>query len=219
MAMRIVLGETRFGLLVPIGDLGTDKHGNRQWLCRCDCGKEKKVSQCCLKQGQAKSCGCMKGEWIRRARYKHGGTPRGGRTAEYHIWGGMTGRCHNPDNQRFSLYGARGIQVCDRWRGENGFANFLSDMGKRPGKGFSIERIDNDRGYGPDNCRWATHREQMNNTRRNKKLEWNGVTRTYSQWERQLGLCHGTVHRRVSAGWNVERILTTPHGRKRAFAS
>ncbi len=166
MAGKIVLGD-RFGMLVMIGDLGTDDHGNRWWMCRCDCGKDKKISQPSLKRG-TRSCSCMMGEWIRRARHKHGGTPRSGRMPEYRIWGTMLDRCFNPKSQRYSYYGGRGITVCGRWRGDSGFANFLADMGRKPAPGYSVDRINNDGPYSPDNCRWATQKEQMANTRRSK---------------------------------------------------
>jgi hypothetical protein len=207
---KIVPGVSRFGMLVAAEDLGTDDHGNRWWNCRCDCGKAKKVSQPSLRAGGTNSCGCMKGEWIARARYKHGGTPRGGRMSEYRIWGTMLDRCHNPKAQRYPEYGGRGIAVCDQWRGEGGFANFLADMGRKPTPKHEIDRTDNDGPYSPENCRWATRKEQMNNTRKTRRLTFRGRTQTVSQWCEELGVSKATVFRRLADGWTTERAMTEP---------
>lgn len=152
----------------------------------------------------------MRGQWIAKARTKHGGTPRGNRMPEYRVWGTMIDRCYNEKCERYRYYGGRGIKMCDRWRGENGFANFIADMGRRPAKGMSIDRIDNDKGYSPENCRWATQLEQVNNTRANKRIEFNGQNLTYAQWERIYNLSHGTINRRIAYGWTPENAITTP---------
>lgn len=208
----IVPGKTRSGMLLVIKDLGTDSHGNRHWLCRCDCGKTKPVSQVSLRAKKpTRSCGCKSGEWIAAARTKHGGTPRGRRTLEYRIWGQMLQRCNNPNDQRYPLYGARGVRVCDRWSGEDGFRNFMDDMGPRPAK-HSVERINNDGNYEPGNCRWATHREQMNNTRKSRFITFNGRTLTHRQWDCDRGFPPGTIHRRLAAGWSEQRAITEPRG-------
>lgn len=105
---------------------------------------------------------------------------------EYSAWNNMNRRCHSPLNAAFKDYGGRGITVCSRWR--HSFLNFLSDMGPRPSQNHSIDRIDNDKGYGPGNCKWSTLIEQNNNRRACRFITHNGVTRTLTQWANQIGI-------------------------------
>jgi hypothetical protein len=120
-------------------------------------------------------------------------------------WREMWKRCTNPRSKSFAWYGARGIAVCERWRS---FENFLADMGPRP-LGLSLDRVDNDRGYEPGNCRWATASEQANNTRRTVRITAEGVTLPRSVWVRRSGLSLSTVRHRVAAGWTAEEALGT----------
>jgi hypothetical protein len=124
----------------------------------------------------------------------------------------MKGRCQNPNNHKYPIYGARGIKVCDRWQK---FENFLADMGERPSKKYSIDRIDNDGHYTPDNCRWADRYEQQNNTRRNRLITINGETKTMSQWGRQFGISPDTIWNRiVTLKWDDVKSVVTPIHRK-----
>lgn len=134
------------------------------------------------------------------------------KTSEFNIWCNMRQRCYDQNHIYFVHYGGRGITVCERWR--NNFANFYEDMGKRP-KGKSLDRIDNSKGYSPENCRWATHREQALNTRRNRFLTINGITKTLSEWIETSGLKSSTVRQRYYVlKWPIEKSLTNPLGKR-----
>lgn len=141
-------------------------------------------------------------------RYRHGHKDADGGTREYHAWNAMRSRCNNPWNPNFARYGARGIRVCERWQSD--FTAFLQDMGRCPSGQHSIERIDNDGDYAPENCRWATPKEQARNRRSSRLLSYRGATRTAAEWAEVIGITQGTLHARLKEGWSVERALTQP---------
>jgi hypothetical protein len=141
---------------------------------------------------------------------RHGAARRGAIMPEHRIWSSMRARCSNPNDAGYANYGGRGIAVCERW---NEFANFIADMGARPDRSFSIDRIDNDKGYSPDNCRWATRIEQKANQRTRKDAVWiehDGERRTLDDWARLKGIRYGTLTERIRNGWSIEKALTTP---------
>lgn len=129
---------------------------------------------------------------------------------EYHIWYGIIQRCNNPKNHAYGHYGGRGIKACARWQGEDGFEHFMEDMGARPDKNVSIDRIDNNGDYCPENCRWADKKTQGNNRRDNRPITFNGKTQNLTQWAEELGINRNTLHTRLNRGWSVERALMTP---------
>lgn len=141
--------------------------GRAQWFCRCECGTERVVLGSHLASGRSRSCGCLSADSAsKRASQrnaKHGHTTRGYSSPEYVSWCSMLNRCKHPCVNGYEYYGGRGITVCERWRD---FRNFLSDMGLKPSPKHTIDRIDPNGHYTPDNCRWSTPKEQRHNQRR-----------------------------------------------------
>ena len=128
-------------------------------------------------------------------------------TSEYKAWKSMKNRCFNPNYQYYSHYGGRGIKVCDRWLNSD---NFLADMGTKPSPKHSIDRIDNDGDYCPENCRWATKAEQDNNKRNNHLITINDVTLTITQWEKKMGYGENVIFMRLKLGWTEFDAVMTP---------
>lgn len=210
-------GVKRFGRLTFIGE-GEPKrpsghHPQRRALMRCDCGSECHVIPSSLKRGRTQSCGCQFAELARERFTKHGGHL----TREYKSWNAMTQRCLNPKASGFENYGGRGIKICDRWQGEDGYLNFVADMGPRP-IGMSLERKDSDGHYEPENTRWATPKEQMNNRRVTVFITHDGDTLSLSEWSERLGLSRNGVSERLRKGWTEEAAVTTSARKKRKAA-
>lgn len=168
-------------------------------LCRCECGIEKLVNKYNLITGKSVSCGCAN-----KGPIKHGLA----KTPEYQIWKAMKARCYGVNHKNYAEYGGRGIKVCDRWR--DSFETFYRDMGERPSKRHSIDRVDSNGDYSPDNCRWANQVEQTRNTRRNALLTYNGETKTIAEWADITGILSSTLYHRVYAGWTPEKTIETP---------
>lgn len=193
-----------YGELKIIADGGrTGVYRRKAWLCRCQCGKEKSVAQSDLRNGDAQSCGCLR----QRLRTKHGGW----KTPEYAAWTDMRGRCHNPNDRSYKNYGQRGITVCERW-GE--FTNFQEDMGSRPTAKHTLERIDNNKGYSPDNCKWATRSEQQNNRRNTLYFTLDNETKTLRDWCQQYNRQYMRVFLRLQSGYPFEIALKAPIAKK-----
>lgn len=165
-----------------------------------------------LQMGDSKSCGCLHRERAGLLMLRHGDARRGrARATEYRVWAHMIGRCHTASDAAYADYGGRGISVCEQWRVS--YEQFRADMGARPSKLHSIDRINNDGNYEPGNCRWATHTVQTNNSRRNHRLTHNGETRTIAEWARHLGVSAMLIAGRIYSGWTTERALSTPPGK------
>ncbi len=154
MRKRIELTGKRFGRLTVLG-LGYTHKNKVYWYIKCDCGNIKTTQGNNLKSGSTRSCGCLQREIATR----HGME----KSKEYKTWACMKQRCLNVNNKDFKNYGGRGIKICDSWI--NNFGQFIKDMGLRP-EGCSIDRIDNNKGYSSDNCKWSTPKEQANNKKR-----------------------------------------------------
>lgn len=201
---RIVnVANQRFGRLVAIRKVGKDKYKQNLWLCRCDCGKECITNTNRLSQGKTRSCGCLKAE---------GNNIRHGMcyTRLNSIYRKMKARCLNPNNPRYSDYGGRNIQICSEWIGKDGFKNFAEWAYKNGySDALTIDRIDNNKGYSPDNCRWADAKTQNRNTRRNHLLMIDGVTKTMAEWSEISGVPYTVLIQRINKlKWNPKRAIT-----------
>lgn len=187
-------------------------HRYSQWLCKCQCGNKIIVRGAYLKTGNTKSCGCFKLEYskkhikeLHKLQIRHNES----RTRLHRIWLGMKDRCNNPNNPRYSDYGGRGICVCDNWNcSYESFRDWSLLNGYE--QHLSIDRIDVDGNYEPQNCKWSTNKEQQNNMRTNKLLTYKGETHSISEWSEITGINKSTLSKRINrSGWSVEKALTT----------
>lgn len=173
---------------------------NGYWLFSCKCGSKKTIRASHVKSGDIRSCGCL----FKKAK-KHGRCYE----PEYGNWSHMKTRCLNPNYESYSHYGGRGIKICREW--SESFQKFYDDMGPRPSPKHSLDRIDPNGDYCPENCRWATQAEQCNNNRKNVIIFHNGQSKTLSMWSIEVGVPYHTLKRRIrQLGWDTEKALTTP---------
>lgn len=180
----------------------------RRVLCKCDCGNETTVDLSTFRTGHTASCGCLRREADVHAaltRATHGLSA----SKTYRTWNSMKQRCSNHNDPGYYLYGGRGITVCQRW--QESFQAFVDDMGEKPSPNHSIDRYpDRDGPYSPENCRWATNKEQSRNTSRNVVLTHEGEALCLIEWSERLGIAFGTLHSRLRSGWTVEKTLSHP---------
>ena len=194
------------------GRLTVISQKNRRVLCSCSCGSApREYAKHHLLSGATTSCGCRRKEVSSKLgetrNLKHGRS----HTPEFSSWTGMLGRCHVPTNKDYHRYGARGIYVCGRWR--ESFENFLADMGERPSPAHSVDRWpDNDGPYSPENCRWATVKEQARNRRNTRYVVFNGEEATLAECSERFGICGETVMQRMERGWPIEAAFSIPVG-------
>lgn len=179
------------------------RKGRNIWEFRCDCGGVQFSDPKTVRSGGTRSCGCIRRETPQRR--THGQS----KTRIYRLWFGMLERCRNPKNPNFRYYGERGIIVCEAWQS---FETFAADMGQAPDR-YTLERKDNSRGYEPNNCKWATRKEQARNTRRNVIIKYQGRMMTVSEACELSGIKVPTVFNRIALGW-AESDLFLPRQTK-----
>lgn len=190
---KIVIGE-KYGMLTPLRIAGKQKGGLLIYECLCECGNKKNVGSRYLKDGGTVSCGCKRAKSLRMSN-----------TITYKSWIGAKQRCTNPKNHNYPNYGGRGIKMCDRWM--NSFAAFLDDMGERPSKECTLDRIDVNGDYEPSNCRWSTHRAQSNNRRDNVFLDVNNERLTVSEFSVKYNINRSNVAYELKSGLSVNEII------------
>ena len=201
----IDLTGQRFGRLTVIGRAENSAKGEARWICMCDCGKEHTVSGSYLRTGKSKSCGCLNREVAAQRRTSHGETE----TRLYSIWRNIKTRCENEKAKGYHRYGGRGIKICEAWKEDfQAFRNWALENGYQ--ENLTIDRINNDGNYEPGNCRWATLKEQANNTRKNRLITANGETRTLNEWAEITGIPKSTIQNRIRAGKTPEEALCEP---------
>lgn len=205
--MKLIdLVNRQFGKWTVIERANNDKNGQRQWLCRCECGTLKIVAGRHLTSDKTHSCGCDKLNGARNPFYKHGEK----RTRLYGIWSGMKDRCYNSNNPFYNRYGGRGISICDEWR--NNYPAFkVWALTNGYTENLTIDRRDNNGNYTPGNCRWTTRKTQCNNRCSTRKYKYNGVVASIKEHCENLGLNHNSVRTRLSRGWTFEEAITGKH--------
>lgn len=185
---------------IKIIEFSHSEKGNSVWKCQCDCGKIFYCQARMFKHEKTKSCGCLKKEKWKKRITTHGMAY----SPEYIVWNNMKNRCNNKNHTSYNLYGGRKIKICERWI--NSFENFFEDMGHRP-KNHTLERIDNDGDYTPDNCKWATRKKQNMNKSDNHLITFNNNTQTLGEWADEIGIKYTTLFARIKRGWALEKAL------------
>lgn len=186
--------------------------GKREALVEvnCECGTRKELTLGNVRGLNTKSCGCVARDILLARSTKHGHSRRSGSTRTFRVWCNIVLRCASAKNHQsryYKNYGSRGISVCERWSGPDGFKNFLADMGECPSNKHSIDRIDNSGNYTLGNCRWANAYDQSNNRRNNRHVTVDGTQMTVAQAERALGFHRGRILTRLKLGWTPEESV------------
>lgn len=217
MSKTIDLTGYKTGLITVLERAGSAK-GQATWLCQCACGKKFIQYGGPLRSGKVKSCGHL---WKSRAerqkiaynsiaKTKHGGSA----DRLYFVWASIKNRCYYKGNPTYPIYGGRGITVCDEWKNDySAFRDWAMKTGydeKAPRNQCTIDRIDPNGNYCPENCRWTNAAEQSNNRRNSYTITWNGETHHASEWSKITGLSQSLIYTRYKSGWEPEKIFTTP---------
>lgn len=194
------LTNKRFGKLLVVENTNKKRNKKTIWLCKCDCGNYKEVQVDNLTSGHTKSCGCLNGKG-----YKHNLK----NTRLYYIWSCMKQRCYNENHKQYKDYGQRGIKICNEWHEFINFYNWAINNDYQDN--LTIDRINNNGNYEPDNCRWVNMKIQSNNRRSNHIIEYKNETHTLKEWCDILKLNYKTIQTRInSLKWNVKKAFETP---------
>lgn len=200
-----------FGRLTAIKYIGKSKGKQTLWECKCDCGNIAIVHHQNLKSGHTSSCGCYNSEVASEREKEHGQSG----TRLYNIWHDMIYRCYNGNHRSYKDYGGKGIIVCNEWKDDfEAFRNWAIENGYK--ENLSIDRIDSDKNYCPENCRWATDIQQANNTSRNLIFTVDGCTDTLANLCRKYNIPYTLAHSRIYRNWDIKKALTTPSQCKKA---
>ena len=198
------MGQTFGRLEVIQKSKKRDRHGHILWQCKCRCGKKKNVVTGDLTLMKVKSCGCLRRERAKATRLKHGESGIN-KTQLYIAWDNMKNRCSNLNDKN---YGGRGIKVCKAWKSFIPFRDWALVHDYR--EGLQIDRINNNGDYKPSNCRWATKKENLRNTRRTRWETMDGETKSLAEWSEQYEMPYKVVYNRLVDGWDLEDALATP---------
>lgn len=202
----------KFNRLTVLGQAGRGSSGQVLWDCLCECGKHVVVRGNNLKSGKVKSCGCYKNDIFVQHNMKHGMSD----TKLHSVWSSMKSRCTCPTTTGYKWYGGRGIKVCAEWQTFELFCAWAMSHGYK--EGLTIDRIDVNGDYCPENCRWITMQEQLYNTTRNHRITVNGVTKTVTEWANERGMKYNTILTRLDRGWSEYDAVMTPAGCRRSTA-
>jgi hypothetical protein len=196
-----------YGRLTVLKETGR-KRGAVLFLCKCECGNEKEITGGDLRSGKVHSCGCYKIEKVTNENITHGLNDH----RLYSIYHNMISRCYNEKIDTYELYGGRGIKICNEWLNkENGFINFYKWSIQNGYTEFlTLDRMNVNGNYTPDNCRWATNQQQSNNKRSNHYVEMDGEIKTLSEWCEIFNISYKTVQSRLQTGWEEIKAITTP---------
>lgn len=204
MPKAVDLTDKQFGRLRVVERAHNSPHGKAQWRCICACGKEVLCISGNLVQGVSRSCGCINTERVT----KHGLHT----TPEYQAWADMKTRCTCATNKSFRNYGGRGISYCPSWEE---FSVFITDMGVRPSPQHTLDRIDNNKGYSANNCRWVVMKTQQRNKRSNVFALFNGEEKCISTIAEDNNVSYGALLKRIKKGESVESAVNTLRTKKR----
>ncbi len=219
MVKKLDLTGERYGKLVVLRENGKDEQGKIMYLCKCDCGAYITVRAYSLRNGDCKSCGCLRSELSSKRNKTHGYSQE----KLYKVWLNMKDRCYNPENKAYARYGQRGIKVCEEWKNNyEAFKDFMISQGyDEYGLSYenTVDRIDNDGDYCPENCRVVTMREQSLNKSNNHYITYNLKKTTVTEAANENGLDNHTVFNRLNKGWSMDKALHQPLFEAKTFTA